>query len=171
LAAWSARRTRAPPAHDRGIAARSDAPVDSAVRLLRDAIEEFPDRLVVDLRDVTAIDAITISVLLAGYLAAADAGIRYQVINARRKVRRRLVAAGVARILADSDDVDALFTAAGHPPSWHAADPRHLSKVGLRASRHHPSTPGSPLPRHRLTTSTSPGPGHRRGVVVRCRCR
>jgi anti-anti-sigma regulatory factor len=143
---------------------------DHAVRLLRDAIEEVPDRLIVDLVDVTAIDSVMISILLAGYLAAFDAGIRFQVINARRAVLRRLVAAGVARMLADSDDVGALI-AATHRPVRHLPDTRHLRAAGSRVSGRRRSTPGTRPPAHRLTLPSSPGQAHHAGITLRCRLR
>jgi anti-anti-sigma factor len=142
---------------------------DHAVRLLRDAIEDVPDRLIVDLVDVTAIDSVMIGVLLAGYLAAFDAGIRFQVINARRAVLRRLAAAGVARILADSDDVGALIAAARRPVR-HLRDARHLRATGTRVSGRRPATPGTHV-RHCLTLPSSPHNAQHAGVALRCRLR
>lgn len=72
---------------------------------------DLPDGLVVDLQDLAFLDGDGHRVLVAGYAAAIEHGVRVRMINANGQVRVRLQDAWTLDVLADSDDLGALLAA------------------------------------------------------------
>ncbi|MFJ7213538.1 STAS domain-containing protein [Amycolatopsis sp. NPDC098790] len=88
-----------------------NAPFRLQVRITSLIADARPDRLVVDLAELTALSSAGIHALLSGYSSAIDHGVHYQVRHARGEVGRILRLADLQEVLADSNDHGALAAA------------------------------------------------------------
>ncbi|MFJ7215064.1 STAS domain-containing protein [Amycolatopsis sp. NPDC098790] len=88
-----------------------NAPARLQSRIASLIAEDHPERLVVDLAELTALSSDGIHALLSGYSTAVGHGVHYQVRHAHGEVRRVLQLADVHDVLADSNDHGALAAA------------------------------------------------------------
>lgn len=85
--------------------------------LVQSIAQDRPDRLLVDLDSVSDLDVAGVAALMAGYLAAIDHGVSYQVTRAHGRTREMLHTTGTLDVLADSDDLGALLLAIALRPT------------------------------------------------------